>query len=355
MRKVLNITTQATVTYSQNKEDIILASFFEDVSRGFYVDVGAAHPDYLSTTKYFYMRGWHGIAIEPNERLYNLLSRARPRDSVYHAAVTDGKEKTVKFREYLHDNLSTLAKKRTEGRQPVEQRARKHSRTYEVATMRLSEILEKAKPKEIHFMKVDVAGCEHEALKSNDWTRFRPHIVCVEVGTVDNGWYDFMKEWHYQRIFHDGINDYYADMKYYDSPPTVDCDAVYEQRVLSATWAERIEDMQRELREKEGEVIELLRELSTRPGIDGGGLRFRTLAKIILKKTDLYITGKITPQPKEIKMDSSIQGASAYDKAAWDAITASHPSMSRSAILKGYTASKRMLKKAVKAAKGTKR
>src|SRR5688500_18654782 len=108
MRKVISSATKATITYSQNKEDIILASLFRDVAEGTYVDIGAAHPDYLSVTKAFYQRGWHGVNIEPNERLAQLIIKVRPRDTTYQVAIVE-KGKSVTLREYLGDGLSTTS------------------------------------------------------------------------------------------------------------------------------------------------------------------------------------------------------------------------------------------------------
>src|SRR6266702_2947068 len=68
------------ITYAQNFEDVMLARVLPDRAWGFYVDVGAGDPEYLSVTKWFYDLGWAGINIEPNSTLYAKLVAARPRD-----------------------------------------------------------------------------------------------------------------------------------------------------------------------------------------------------------------------------------------------------------------------------------
>src|SRR4030042_4646353 len=52
--------------YSQDGEDIVLASFYEEKPgyKGFYVDVGALNPLRFSNTQYFYEKGWRGINID---------------------------------------------------------------------------------------------------------------------------------------------------------------------------------------------------------------------------------------------------------------------------------------------------
>jgi hypothetical protein len=54
-----------TNSYAQFREDTILDRFFKK-STGFYIDIGANHPDRFSNTKKFYKKGWSGINIEPN-------------------------------------------------------------------------------------------------------------------------------------------------------------------------------------------------------------------------------------------------------------------------------------------------
>ena len=51
-----------------------------DVERGFWIDVGAAHPREYSVTQAFYERGWHGINIEPEPEYAAALRAQRPGD-----------------------------------------------------------------------------------------------------------------------------------------------------------------------------------------------------------------------------------------------------------------------------------
>ena len=68
------------VSYAQNFEDVLLWRALGGVTDGFYIDVGAAHPDIDSVTRAFYDRGWSGINIEPTPEYSLRLAAARPRD-----------------------------------------------------------------------------------------------------------------------------------------------------------------------------------------------------------------------------------------------------------------------------------
>ena len=59
------------------------------VEHGFYIDVGAQHPEVDSVSKAFFDRGWRGVHVEPVPHYANLLREARPGDQVIEAAVSD--------------------------------------------------------------------------------------------------------------------------------------------------------------------------------------------------------------------------------------------------------------------------
>lgn len=355
MHKLLATASRAIVTYAQNREDIILAGFFPSVEHGTYVDVGAGHPDYQSVTKFFYVRGWSGVNIEPSKRLANMLGKTRPRDTTYQVAVANRGSETT-YREYLGDGLSTLSEDVKRQYQNSSDPLLRYYKDYPVAVETLASILKKAALKEIHFMKIDVEGLEEEVVKSNDWKKYRPHIVCLEVHHVRGDWHSLMKSYGYEVAFHDGLNDYYADMKYYKKLPEVQYNSIYSNQILSAAWMEKIEDMRLEVQEKTIELERALEELKERPQMNGDGLRFKTIAKVAIKKTDKYITGVIAgsagQQKKRINpplgvIDSTTQ----YDKAVWSeyikdaAKHGSAKSIPRRTILKGYRLSKRAAKK----------
>src|SRR5205809_5964741 len=96
------------IYYGQNKEDLLIKSFFPDVERGFYIDVGANDPLIDSVTKLFYDAGWSGINIEPIDKHIKNLKTQRTRDVNVHAGIGNKPGKLI-FRQYLDgDGLSTF-------------------------------------------------------------------------------------------------------------------------------------------------------------------------------------------------------------------------------------------------------
>jgi FkbM family methyltransferase len=168
------------ISYAQNFEDVILHRAFSDRKDGFFVDVGAAHPVDDSVTCHFYERGWCGINVEPDARLFAQLAQTRTRDINLECVIGDpaslGSATTLSI--VSNPGLSTLS---TESASEYERQGMQVSQTT-VPVMRLADVLAKyTLGRDIHFMKVDVEGSEIEVLDSNDWQLFRPWIVVVEV------------------------------------------------------------------------------------------------------------------------------------------------------------------------------
>ena len=95
------------IAYSDRLEDVLLHRVLRHVPEGFYIDVGANHPQVCSVTKLFYDLGWRGINIEPSPTWFAEIVRARPRDInlCLAAGATNGQ---IAFHEMLATGLSTV-------------------------------------------------------------------------------------------------------------------------------------------------------------------------------------------------------------------------------------------------------
>lgn len=202
--------------YSQNREDIILAVFLDSVKKGFYIDVGAGDPVNDSVTYYFYKSGWRGVNIEPNETIFKKLESKRKRDININLGISNTKGKK-KLRIYSDEmqGQSTYSEKIK-----IQKSKEDDSLPYkDVVTEveRLDKVLEQNLPeqvKDIHFMKIDVEGFEGEVLHGNDWGKFRPWVLCIEADHLHEDWRTYLKENGYNKVFSDGLNDYFIEQSH---------------------------------------------------------------------------------------------------------------------------------------------
>lgn len=170
----------ALKSYSQEGEDMILRRIFERKSHGFYVDVGAHHPQRFSNTFYFYRRGWHGMNIDAMPNSMEAFTRCRPRDINIEHAISDRQERLTY---YVFDDpaLNSFSRKVADEVQSTTQYRVIDEIKMETAT--LEQMLEKHLPQgqSIDFLSVDVEGLDLQVLRSNDWSKYRPDVVLVEI------------------------------------------------------------------------------------------------------------------------------------------------------------------------------
>lgn len=169
-------------SYAQEGEDRILAELFGLNSRktpGFYVDVGAHHPERYSNTFLFYMQGWSGINIDAMPGSMTLFRRERPLDINVEAAIGD-EEKPLTFYEFNEPALNGFSREAALVRDQYQNW--KIVSECEIMTTRLDKLLDKYLPngRVIDFMSVDVEGLDLNVLKSNNWKKYRPAVILVE-------------------------------------------------------------------------------------------------------------------------------------------------------------------------------
>jgi FkbM family methyltransferase len=248
------------IYYAQNREDLILESFFGDVKHGFYVDVGACHPHVASVTKRFYLQGWRGINIEPQTNLFGLFEAERKRDINLNIGISN-QETTLVLRSYVNNQgLSTVAPRM---QQHYEGQKGKKVETYEdirIPVTTLTSVLRQHKVTTIHFLKVDVEGFEYEVLDGNDWSTFRPEVICIESNHIVQDWRPLLKKKGYEKVFFDGLNDYYADAKTDRAKKFnfVDHVLMHLKGGIAADDYDRIQALETELRAKKSPVKRLL-------------------------------------------------------------------------------------------------
>jgi FkbM family methyltransferase len=200
------------LSYAQNLEDYHLDLVFADLATGTYVDVGGGHPVADNVSFWFYLKGWRGLVVEPQEGLAAAYRGIRPRDAVF-AGLAGDRDGEMEFHavEGLHGLSSTLRVSAESARQYGARYA-----TSRKPVRRLSALIEEAGLGAIDFLKIDVEGAEAQVLAGLDLARHRPRVVVVEAvnpstaGAAEAPWHETLAAAGYRFAFFDNLNRFYV-------------------------------------------------------------------------------------------------------------------------------------------------
>jgi len=246
------------ISYAQNFEDVMLWRVLRGVSSGFYVDVGAFHPEIDSVTKWFYDHGWNGINIEPVPESFAQLEAARTRDR--NLCVAAGAQAGTGLITIFPASrgLSSLRPSHTA---PMERK------DLEVEVLPLHQILQPYAGQAIHFLKVDAEGSEREVLLGMDFGRFRPWVVLVEATEpesqtrISEQWQETIIKNGYKRVYFDGLNEFFLASERlelasrFEIPPNVFDDFELAATLREREWRREMESVLRgEIRARDDEL-----------------------------------------------------------------------------------------------------
>jgi FkbM family methyltransferase len=173
-------------SYSQEGEDLVAARLLGDKpGGGFYVDVGAHHPIRHSNTYLFYRRGWRGINIDAAPGSMAEFRRVRPRDINIESLVASDPAPR-RFYVFNEPALNTASRELARQR-PAENAQFRIEQEIELRPRTLAALLDEFLPPgtAIDLMSVDVEGLDLDVLRSNDWERYRPRLLLVEMLTTE--------------------------------------------------------------------------------------------------------------------------------------------------------------------------
>ena len=174
-------------SFGQEGEDMILARLFDRQASGFYVDVGAHHPFRFSNTYLLYMRGWRGINIDAMPGAMEAFRRWRPEDINLECLVSSDPAPRRLF-QYDEPALNTVSEDIVRQRE-IDAPQYRVINSVTLSARPLADILAEYVPagQRIDFFNIDVEGHDLDVLASNDWDRFRPHMIVAELIGVEFG------------------------------------------------------------------------------------------------------------------------------------------------------------------------
>lgn len=167
-------------SYSQCGEDLIVQYIFKlrGVDMPSYIDIGANDPFFINNTAIFYEKGCRGVNIEANPYLTEKLLKYRPKDINLNIGVGN-KEDELEFFIMNDSTLSSFSKIECDnyistGKYHVVEKRKISLKTIQFI---IHEYCEGVFP---DFMTLDIEGMDFEILKSIDFNKSTPKVICVE-------------------------------------------------------------------------------------------------------------------------------------------------------------------------------
>ncbi|OUX38028.1 MAG: SAM-dependent methyltransferase [Candidatus Pelagibacter sp. TMED273] len=180
MRDFLTWDQWINQSYSQEGEDMVLKRIFGDKKKVFYVDVGAHHPKRFSNTYLLYKNGSKGINIDASPGSMKLFNKLRPGDINIEIGVS-AKKGELDYYVFNEPALNSFSKELSE-KIDKEKNLFFIKKVIKVKVERLDKILDNNLIiNEIDFFNIDVEGLDFDVLQSNDWSKYRPKFVLVEI------------------------------------------------------------------------------------------------------------------------------------------------------------------------------
>ena len=170
-------------TYSEWGEDLFILKYFKNLHKGFYVDIGAYHPFFLSNTQLLFKKKWEGINIDINPTSIEIFKDARPNDYNINIAVSNRNKKYINY--YTKNMINILSTTViTSAKTAFLNNAFDIRRT---KCSKLNDIISKTKFKKrkIDFLNIDTEKSEVDVLKSLNFNKYKPKLICVEIHLKD--------------------------------------------------------------------------------------------------------------------------------------------------------------------------
>jgi len=201
-------------SFAQYGEDVVIDRLLDHKRLGFYVDVGAFDPSQRSNTKRFYLKGWSGINIEPNPDKIAKFNSLRPRDINLSIGIADkeGMMAAYRFKDSTSYTLSKdfVAEKTRQGFGLEQELNVKVNTLEEVFDEHLG-------GRCIDFVSIDAEGYDLAVLRSNNWEKYRPRLVCIESFNIQDRGYGkkqeaFLIKRGYRKVYDNGLNSFYVEI-----------------------------------------------------------------------------------------------------------------------------------------------
>jgi FkbM family methyltransferase len=169
-------------SFSQSAEDRIAYFILGYLGTGRldYLDVGAHDPIGGNNTYYFYRKGSRGVLIEPNAEMCRRLRDVRPEDKVLEAGIGVTAAREADYYVMTESSWNTFSKEEAERQAEVSKGKVAIEKVVKVPLLDINDVMARYLRGAPAFLSLDTQGLELDILRTIDFTRFRPKVICAE-------------------------------------------------------------------------------------------------------------------------------------------------------------------------------
>ena len=180
------IKSEVQPSFSQCGEDQVMRYLVYNVlqiPKPSYLDIGANHPFMCNNTFYFYNRGSCGVCIEPDKQFAPLIKKFRSKDVYLQAGVTAGNAKAAVMYAFPGDysGWNTFSEEEAIFRQ--KETGISFTKMQDIELVNINDVMAKHFHPHPTILSLDVEGLDLDILKSIDFSRYQPEVICVETIT----------------------------------------------------------------------------------------------------------------------------------------------------------------------------
>lgn len=173
----------AKISYSQFGEDLLVDHIFRSLAgktNFSYLDIGTNDPVAGNNTYLFYLRGNYGVCIEPDPEIFKKIVSKRKRDVVLHAGIGIGEvaEGTLYIFPEGYTGWNTFSFEEAEKRKVESGISFRESP--KIQFLPVNDVIATHFETCPDFISIDVEGLDFDILKSLDFEKYRPIVICAE-------------------------------------------------------------------------------------------------------------------------------------------------------------------------------
>lgn len=203
-------------SYSQFGEDLIINNFFKKLKykTGFFVDIGAYHPSFISNTKILRNKGWNGAYVEADKTKCRLIKLFSKDFEVLNKAVSPSKTKKkisfYKFNKIFSeiDTISSSQAKKKSAKLKIGYKIEK------VETITLNEIIRTFPNTD--FLNIDIEGLDEICLLNTRLKNSKIKLIVFEKSNLQNSnkIKIYLKKQNFEYLFTSGKSIGYYNIKF---------------------------------------------------------------------------------------------------------------------------------------------